>query len=193
MRVFEWDTKNPKQKQVLKLPYENVWVDHISIELLRYFKSFILKKIRKQKIGSHIGISNIHGEEYSLYRLIPLNIGVNSSINDLLKQKSQGIHPIIKLSYGIVFDKIYTDMGNIYNFNVEGEECNLNSLSYSKIHNNEILLMNGKVLEKEIIQIPIILDTDMDDLPTEILSEDENEDEQSENENITMDNLNFEP
>ncbi len=99
LTVTEWETNidRNKRNKVLKMPNENVWVDHVSIDLLKHFRSFILKKIRNQKIGSEFGVSNIHGEEYSLYRLIPVKRElINSvykkevSVDQLIKQKFKG-------------------------------------------------------------------------------------------------------
>ncbi len=155
MNIFEWDTKNPKQKQVLKLPNENVWIDHVSIMLLKYFRTFILKKIRQQKIGSDFGVSNIHGEEYSLYRLLPFHRNLITKIynkeidvTELLKRKNEGTllstiditsPSVIRFPFGIfvgdvikknkelfVNGKIYTDLGNIFKY-----KGNIDSLVYS--------------------------------------------------------------
>ncbi len=106
LTVSEWDTSELDQSK--KKPVTNfingLWIDHVSIDLLKYFSSFIMKEIRNQEIGSHIGVSRIHGSDYPLYRLIPVkrkliykankeiknNIEDGKNLKKLLNQKNEG-------------------------------------------------------------------------------------------------------
>ncbi len=200
LKVFEWDTKNPRMKHVMKLPNENVWIDHVSIMLLKYFRSFILKKIRYQKIGSEFGVSNIHGEEYSLYRLIPVKRQIVNKVSkekdcfNLLQEKVSGEilfnkAPSIKkydncIAFGYIeYDlddeenrilkmngTIFTDMGHSYKY-----------LGDLKKFHHELtteVVMNGKDILKKENYLPY----SQDDI--QIISVDEVDEYESDDETI---------
>ena len=63
-----------KENRYFKLPYPSVWIDEKGlINLFKGWKILRLKKLRREKIGSELGISTTHGAEEDIYTLNKVN------------------------------------------------------------------------------------------------------------------------
>jgi hypothetical protein len=81
-RVYEWEGppapgggKAISYLPVYKLPYNGLWIDFMSMIVLKKFKYFYVDvNVDKIAIGSAFGVSNLHGEEESFCDIHPINL-----------------------------------------------------------------------------------------------------------------------
>lgn len=82
-QLYEWktDINRPTwigepilNKRVYKEAYLGLWLDSTSKELIHKYNTFIVKPFKQTKIGSGFGSSQLHGEEYTIYKLHPVSV-----------------------------------------------------------------------------------------------------------------------